>query len=264
MRRPSFVLALGFLAALAMAAGCGPSAPTGPDPATGTTVRPAPGDHTVVFSGPGGAEASYVVHAPPRYSPATKVALVVVFHGSPGSPEGISAMSTMDEVADEHGFLVVYPDTITDPATVIALLDHAVPTWNVDPARTYAAGFSRGASTVYSLAEQYGDRFAAVAPVSGTGGTGSTGTPVSLITFQGGRDRLRPTFPQTNERWATAHRCAATTPQPAVVGEMAAHLSASVCAEGTEHLVYNVPEMGHDWPAAATSLIWEFFDRHSA
>jgi polyhydroxybutyrate depolymerase len=269
MRRPSLLLLSAVLIGVAGCSnGSGPSAaptPTAPTP-TGPTVaavQPAPGDHTVTFTEPDGRERSYRAHAPATYVAGTAVPLVLVFHGSPGTPDQIRTQSGMDQVADTHGFLVVYPDHFADAASVSRLLEQVVPTWNVDRKRVYAAGFSRGASLVYDLAEQLSTTFAAVAPVSGVGASGTAlPRPISLITFQGDRDQLSGAFNQTNTAWAKSAQCGPAQTQAITMEGGPAYIASSTCADGAEHVVYSVTHMGHSWPAEASALVWEFFNRH--
>jgi polyhydroxybutyrate depolymerase len=261
--------------ALLAVAGCSAGSPTDPaagaDPATTVTrpavtvapVVPAPGDQRAEFLLADGSKRAYLMHAPPQYATSGALPLVLLFHGSPGSPERMQEMTKMDEVADQHGFLVAYPDQFFDPASVAALLDHLVRTWSVDPARIHAAGYSRGASLTYDLAEQMTDRFGSVAPVSGTGASGrSLAHPISLLTFQGGGDRFRSAFPQTNRFWATSAGCGESEVVTITMEGGPTHIYTSECDGGAEHVVYAIARMGHSWPAEASPLIWDFFARH--
>ena len=257
---------IGLIGLAGCASGSGP-APS--DATTGTTagptvatVRPAPGDQTVKFIADG-SERSYRIHAPASYGPGIAMPVVLVFHGSPGSPDEIHDQSKMDDVADTHGFLVVYPDHFSDTESVVALLDHLVPTWNVDQKRIYAAGFSRGGSLVYRIAQQLSARLAAVAPVSAVGATGvALERPISLITFQGGRDSLSVGFQQTNAAWAMSAQCGQAQDQTITMEGGPTYISSSTCAGGAEHVIYSVARMAHIWPIDASTLVWDFFSRH--
>jgi polyhydroxybutyrate depolymerase len=268
MRRPFLVLVVAVLIGVPGCAngsepsGAATAGPTSTEPTAGA-VQPAPGDHTVTFTDADGRKRSFQVHAPATYRPGTAIPLVLTFHGSPGSPGEIRTQSGMDQVADEHGFLAVYPDHFVDAPSVRALLDQIVPTWNVDRNRIYAAGFSRGASLVYDLAEQLSTTFGAVAPVSGVGASGAAlARPISLITFQGDRDQLSGSFSKTNASWATSAHCGPAQTQTITMEGGPTYVASSACADGAEHVVYSVTHMGHSWPAGASALVWEFFSRH--
>lgn len=265
MKRATTVLVFVLAAAgcsAAPAGGAGPAA----SPASSVTLAPVvagPGDHSAEFLMPAGRTRSYLMHAPPQYDPGTRYPLVLLFHGSPGTPEQMREMTAMDTLADAHGFLVAYPDQFFDAASVGALLDHLVQVWSVDAKRIHAAGFSRGASLTYDLAEQLTERFGSVAPVSGAGASGARlARPISLMTFQGGGDRLRGAFPQTNSRWATSAECAQSQVTSITMEGGPTHVYTSTCAGGAEHIVYSITRMGHSWPADASPLIWDFFSRH--
>jgi polyhydroxybutyrate depolymerase len=225
--------------------------------------NPAPGDHALAFLKPDGARVNFVLHAPPGYAPGRAYPLVLVFHGRPGTAAGMPEQTGMNPVADEHGFLVVYPDQVFDVDTATALIDHLIPAWGVDVERIHAAGFSRGASLVYELARRSTARFGSVAPVSGVDDSGAPLTrPISLITFQGGVDRLSASFGRTNAKWDEAAKCAGGKLTSITMAGGPTHVRRMTCAGGTEHTVYDVTRMGHAWPAGASQLIWEFFSRH--
>lgn len=272
---------------------CGPAAPPAPSasPSPAITLppeRPGPGDHQLAIVHDG-ARRDYVLHAPPGYRPGTPLPLVLVLHGQPGTSADAARISGLSPLADTNGFLVAYPQgqgrkwdpgTAGDPASgdvgfVAALVDHLVSTWDADRRRVYVSGFSAGAALTYRLARELPGRFAAVAPVSGRMDTVAAwdaplgpGNPVSVLTFQGGRDRLAPAWGQTNDSWRAAAGCAAPAVTPVGGARGRAERRTSACANSTEHVVYALPAMGHEWPTAqdhpvaAAELIVEFFARH--
>lgn len=228
-----------------------------PDPTT-----PVAGDHRLTLGLPG-TDGEYLLHAPPAVDRGRPLPLVLVFHGSPGSPEDMVRVTDFDVLADDEGFLVVYPDSFAAPDEIDALLDHLAGLWPVDPRRIFATGFSRGAAVTYDLAEVLSRRIAAFAPVSGLqyGAFAPRRTP-SLITFQGGQDRFAAAFPEVNREWSSAASCGSPTAAEVSVAGRAARRTVAHCAAGTEHVVYRLPRMGHVWPRGASRLIWEFFQAH--
>jgi polyhydroxybutyrate depolymerase len=257
---------LGPLLLTLLAAACAGTNPTPPAASPAITLppeNPAPGDHETAFIDPKGTLRRYIVHAPPSYQGNKTHPLVIAFHGSPGVAEEMPLLTKLNEVADANGFLVVYPRNLNDPEAVGALLDHLGPKWNVDPKRVHAAGFSRGGSFVYELTEKLPGRFGSVAPVSASGGTGNPlAKPLSLITFQGGRDRLRQAWSITNADWAKAAGCSGDNLTTVTMEGGPTHVHTAMCTGGAEHVVYDVTTMGHVWPADASKLIWDFFTRH--
>ena len=78
---------------------------------------------------------------------------------------------------------------------VLALLDHAVSRWSVDPDRIAVTGFSMGGIGTWFLAEKHPGRFAAAIPVAGRP-TGVAEMRVPVYAIHGKRDEVidwRPT-----------------------------------------------------------------------
>jgi polyhydroxybutyrate depolymerase len=149
---------------------------------------PDPGDHTFELRA-GGVARSYVVHLPPARE--ARPAVVLNFHGGGGNARQYQAYVQMDSLADQAGFLVVYPNgsgalrerlltwnaggccgfamrmNVDDVGFVRALLDDLAARIAFDRARVYATGLSNGAMMSYRLAAELPDAIAAIAPVAG-------------------------------------------------------------------------------------------------
>ena len=257
------------LVLLLLTASCSAGSPTpAPGPVTSTTVTlppeiPGPGDQATAFLDNEGTVRRYLVHAPASYTPDKKYPLVVVFHGQPGAAEDMVGLTKMNDVADANGFLVVYPQNVTDSDAVSDLLDHFGPKWNVDPKQIHVAGFSRGGSLVYRLAIEMPGRFGSVAPVSASHNeTVTLSAPLSLIAFQGSRDSLWVAWSTTNAAWDAGAGCSDETVTAVSLQAGPTSVSTKTCGQGTEHVVYSITGMSHTWPAGASELIWEFFAKH--
>jgi polyhydroxybutyrate depolymerase len=248
------------LVIVALAAACSSTPqPTGP---ALPPENPGPGDHSLAIRIDGQVR-EFVIHAPTSYSGADAYPVVLVFHGQPSNAAEIASTSKMGQTADSKGFLAVFPDQFTKPSEVAALIDHLVAKWHADPKRIHATGFSRGAYLTYRLAHELTSRFGSVAPVSGDGASDKPlAAPISLLTFQGTRDRLAQGFTVDNNNWAKAAACKDEVVSTVPVGVANAHRYTSACAHGSEHVVYSVVGMGHEWPDGANELIWEFFVKH--
>jgi polyhydroxybutyrate depolymerase len=162
-----------------------------------------------------GLERRYLVHLPPGYDPAKPVPVVLNFHGGGGNADTQRRQSRMNEVADRHGFIVVYPDgtggiagrlltwnadtccgsasrdKVDDVGFVSKLLDELPKQYAVDSRRVYATGMSNGAMLCYKLACELAPRIAAIGPVSGPMNVAGPEPkrPVPVIHFHGLADQ---------------------------------------------------------------------------
>jgi polyhydroxybutyrate depolymerase len=177
-------------------------------------------------------------------------------------------------------------------------LGHELP---VDPKRIYAAGISNGAGLAYRLACDLPGVFAAIAPVAGAPAVAieercAATRPVSVISFQGTRDRLMSYEGGKVSRRGqglSAQRSAALlaqvngcSPPPVVTAEpdtvkdgtRVRRSAYGGCREGREVVLYTIEGGGHTWPGGppvgrlvgrvsrdldATRTMLDFFDRHS-
>ncbi len=276
-------------------AGCGEQPAVAPAPSASVAAQrpgPGPGDHTFTLA-VGGKERTYSVHAPPGYTGDKPVPLVVGLHFYPGSGASLRGMIEMDAKADEHGFLVAYPDGFNggfnalvccgaedDVGFLKALTDRMIAGWRVDPARVYATGISNGGDMSFRAAVEATGVFAAIGVVSGgLGGPRVEAAgfvperPVSVLTIIGGQDTYYDTFRAGLATWRERLRCKPVkTPAS---GTRTVQRSRARCADGSDLEVYVVTDMGHSWPGAkagqlaapdapivATDLVWDFFAAH--
>jgi polyhydroxybutyrate depolymerase len=160
-----------------------------------------------------GLRRTFRIFIPERYD-TTPLPLLLVFHGGAGDGDKMVRLG-FDELADEHDFVVVYPDGIDsnwsdgrgttdselqgvdDVGFVRALLDTLQATVHIDPARVFATGASNGAMFSYRLGCELGDRIAAIAPVIGAMPSNlvescGPAKPVSVISFHGTEDPFIP------------------------------------------------------------------------
>jgi polyhydroxybutyrate depolymerase len=156
-----------------------------------------------------------LLHVPEAYTP-RKTMLVVNAHGYFESIVPQARRSNMNALADEKGFLVLYPQGtgtlpsfnggdccgeakwsgVDDVAFVRAALAHVGKRYCVDPKRVYATGFSNGALLTYELGCSMPDVFAAIAPVAGALGVAppacEPARPVPVWQAHGTADRIVP------------------------------------------------------------------------
>jgi len=114
--------------------------------------------------------------------------LLFVFHGYSGSANGIMNYSGLNQIADENGFVVCYPqgliddwdyafwnvgydwhvdETVDDVGFSTSLAQYLQTEYNLSAHNTFSTGMSNGGDMSYLLACQASDVFKAVAPVAG-------------------------------------------------------------------------------------------------
>jgi polyhydroxybutyrate depolymerase len=158
----------------------------------------------------GGVERNFLIHVPAKLPP--HPALVLVFHGGGGTPAGMARLTGFDAQADQHGFIVVYPqglerhwndgrstikNKVDDVGFVTALVAQLTARYAIDPARIYATGMSNGAIFTNFLGCRMAGTFAAIAPVAGSLAVGMTpgcepAGPLSVLMIAGTADPIMP------------------------------------------------------------------------
>jgi len=114
--------------------------------------------------------------------------LVVMLHGCTQSASDFAVGTGMNALADELGFLVLYPEQSAsanlgrcwnwhrsgnqkrgsgEPAAIAALTLHSIASCRANPARIYIAGISAGGAAAAIIAAAYPDLYAAVGVHSG-------------------------------------------------------------------------------------------------
>lgn len=176
-----------------------------------------PGTHMLSFEHDGVTREA-IVYVPQSYSSDEAAPLLFNFHGFGGTAADYMEWADMRPLADEYGFLLVYPQgSLLDGAShwnsaapsadnksdaddfgfVERLIDTIAAPFAVDANRVYAAGYSSGAMMAFGLACYRSDRIAAVAAVSGTmlddiGVSCTPSHPTSVITLHGTSDAVLP------------------------------------------------------------------------
>src|SRR5256884_1135377 len=156
-----------------------------------------------------GRKREYVLYVPRSYDRAKPTALVISLHRAGmwgAAPEGTSQWN---RVADEHGFIVVYPSgeggggprgwheggeagPSRDVRFISELIDTLEAAYNIDPGMIYANGLSNGGGMSFAVSCTLSDRIAAVGLVAAAHLLPwewcSDHRPVPMIAFHGTAD----------------------------------------------------------------------------
>lgn len=251
-----------------------------PSAGCGSTVQAAEGAQTVELIS-GGETRSYLLHVPESVEATTPTPLVLTFHGFAGWPAQQMEMSRWTPIADEYGFIVVYPagtgfplrwrigqdfneaGATDDLAFIADLLDTLSQQFCLDLNRVYANGISNGGGMSYLLACELADRFAAIGTVAGAyiepeGGC-QPSRPVPVIAFHGTDDQIVPyegqrsrrfSFPSIEEwvaQWAARSGCD-EMPEPLPDSGEVSGIEYVNCDADAQVIFYTVNGGGHSWP----------------
>jgi polyhydroxybutyrate depolymerase len=176
------------------------------------------------------------------------------------------------------------------------LLNRLEATYNIDPTRIYANGFSNGGRMAFVLSCSLSHRIAAVGTVAAAQdqpwSSCADTLPIPMISFHGTADPLvlyegrgpswlspRP-FPSVRDwtaNWARRNRCG-PHPIESVVAVDVTRREYTDCAGDAAVVLYTVLEGGHTWPGGkpmpkwlvgtttrsikATREMWAFFGEH--
>jgi len=158
------------------------------------------------FTNPAGTRA-YKLYVPPRIG-ASPPALIVMLHGCTQCADDFAAGTQMNRLADENGFLVVYPEQATsansskcwnwfkaqdqvrdsgEPSLIAGIAHEVAARHGVDTGRIFVAGLSAGAAMAVILGETYPELFAGVGAHSGLPYRSAHDLPSALSAMKGGR-----------------------------------------------------------------------------
>lgn len=160
-----------------------------------------------------GEKRSYLLYVPDSYDPAVPTPLVISIHGFVEWPAHQQQISKWNDLADQHGFIVVYPsgtgfplrwqtrgtlegtaDPWKDVTFISDLIDKLSTEYNIDPGHIYANGLSNGAGMSLVLSCRLADKIAAIGTVAGAYALPwdqcQPSRPVPAIIFHGTADPI--------------------------------------------------------------------------
>jgi len=239
---------------------------------------------TIVSSGE---KRQYLLYVPKTYDRSKATPLIISLHPAATWPAAEMEISRWNELADEQGFIVVYPSGSDEPRVwpmgprslgrdvrfISDLIDKLEAAYNIDPTRIYADGMSNGGGMAFALSCRLSDRIAAVGAVAAAQALpwnecGSSkpvptvafhGTADTFAPYQGGSSPVSPDpFPNIRDwtaRVARRNQCKGD-PIDARITESVRRLAYKNCAENADVILYTVEGGGHTWPGGKPLPEW--------
>lgn len=228
-----------------------------------------------------GLQRTYLLYRPSYLKQDTSVPLIIVLHGGFGTGAQAEESYGWDKQADEHGFVVAYPDGINrswnaggiccgkamkdkvdDLAFVTEVIQKSIQMENIDPKRVYLTGMSNGAALSYRYACEGSFNVAAIGPVSGSLAYAcEKPRAVSVMEIHGMEDNNIPLAGGIGSKGITKvvwlpvkdtlaiFKQAAGCKDNAPHGDGAVHIYPSSCIGGREVILVTIGGAGHQWPA---------------
>lgn len=230
----------------------------------------------------------FLLHVPKIYDPSTPTSLVISLHGFAEWPAHQMEISGWNDLADRHGFIVVYPcgtgfplrwrvwgetgsahDPDLDVAFISDLIDVLIKEYNIDPARIFVNGLSNGGGMSFLLSCRLAERIAAIGTVAGAilvpWDDCNPSRSVPLIAFHGTGDPIVPylggpsrsfelPFPAVPDWIAEYARRAGCNSDPVLlptIGEVSG-IKYSNSEQKVDVFFYTVEGGGHSWPGGGS------------
>lgn len=239
---------------------------------------------TIVTSG---VTRRYLLYVPKSYDRTKPTSLVISLHPAATWPAVQMDISRWNDLADEHGFLVVYPEGIgaffgslrpgpqvwpmdpeflgRDVQFISDLIKKLEANYNIDPNRVYADGMSIGGGMAFAVSCKLSDKIAAVGAISGaqllSWDQCTDAKPVPTVAFHGTADkaapyiggrspvapRIFPNIPQWTARVAEKNQCRGE-PTSTQVTPSVRRLAYTNCAANADVILYTIEGGGHTRP----------------
>ncbi len=158
---------------------------------------------------------TYALYVPESVTDATPAPLLVVLHGAGGSGSRTQGWLGFDALADDYGFIVVYPDglannwdfgaglpargspvRVDDVGFLVWLVEKLADEYPVDRQRVFVTGMSNGALMAYRLVCSAPETFKAAAGVAAplfvASARDCVRTPQPILMMHGTADRILP------------------------------------------------------------------------
>lgn len=246
---------------------------------------------TIVSSG---VTRRYLLYVPKTYDRSKAAPLVISMHPGASWPAAEMHISGWNEVAEQHGFIVVYPagsgvfggfspgphvfhmgprSLGREVRFISDLIDKLEAEYNIDRTRIYADGMSNGGGMAFALSCRLSDRIAAVGAVAAAQMLDwelcADSRPVPTVAFHGTADPMAPyqggsspispgVFPSIRDwaaRVAQRNQCEGG-PSDTRITTSVRRLGYTNCAENADVVLYTVEGGGHTWPGGKPLPEW--------
>lgn len=229
-----------------------------------------------------GLERYYLVYKPETKFSSNGYPLVIALHGFTQNERRIKNYSGFNDLANEHGFMVVYPrgiqaswnfgishNEVNDPLFLNALLDTLIAGYSIDESRIYFAGFSNGGFMSYEMACHFSHRVAAIASVTGSMSVNQMNRckpeyPVGILQIHGtadnvihfeGQSWVQP-IDEVIQFWVLQNGCRTLSDTSFIYNGNSELISIEnitfePCEDRVDVRLLKVIEGGHTWPGSA-------------
>ena len=229
----------------------------------------------------------YLIHTPSNLP--ADAPLLFMLHSYMGSAEETQSATNLNQIADKHGFVVVYPQgvvdivgsthwnakftlSLTDDIGFLSNLASSIQQeYNLDPSRTYVAGISNGGFMSYVLAMEAPDVFHGAASIIGTMSGASwasreagssfpllqiSGVDDEVVPIDGSLDTIggaggAPAMDVIIEYWGDRNQCLKAV--AIKTNEFTALMKHQDCEDGNDIWYYKIENFGHELPDANNS-----------
>ena len=245
---------------------------------------------TIVSSG---VTRRYLLYVPKTYDQSKRTPLVISIHPAATWPAVEMNISGWNNLAEQHGFIVVYPagsgaffggfspgphvwpmeDTLgRDVRFISDLIDKLEAEYNIDPQRIYANGMSNGGGMAFALSCKLSERIAALGAVAAAQGQSrdcGDSKPVPTVAFHGTADKFAPylggpspiaprpfaNIPDWTAHVAHRNQCKAGPSDTRITANVR-RLTYTNCAENADVILYTIEGGGHTWPGGKHLAEW--------